>query len=77
MSTRTEMKHLRRLLDANDLDLLLKAEPGELIGCILCMNRAARYRNALDAILLTASLLEVRCSPEQGYPRKGPSRFIP
>jgi hypothetical protein len=66
MSTRTEMKHLRRLLDANDLDLLLMAEPGELIGCILRMNRAPRYRNALDAILLTASLLEVRAHRNRG-----------
>ncbi len=66
MSTRTEMKHLRRLLDASDLDLLLRTEPAELIGCILCMNRAPRYRNGLDAILLTASLLEVRAHRSRG-----------
>jgi hypothetical protein len=60
------MKHLRRLLDANDLELLLKTEPDQLIGCILCMNRAPRYHNALDAILLTASLLEVRAHRNRG-----------
>lgn len=73
MSTRTEMKHLRRLLDASDLDLLLRTEPAELIGCILWMNRAPRYRNGLDAILLTASLLEVRAHRNRGVR----SRILP
>lgn len=67
MNKRSEMIQLRRQLDAKDLELLLRAEPGEVLGYILSLNRAPRYRNRLDAILLTASVLAIRartaCGP--------------
>ena len=60
MRTRTAMRQLKHLLDPADLETLLRIPQAELIGSILRLNKDPHYRNTLDAIALTACLLEVR-----------------
>lgn len=48
------------LLRPNDLSRLLTLEATLLPGAILRLNRLPRYHNGLNAIVLTARLLELR-----------------
>lgn len=48
------------LLSPNDLSRLLTLEATALPGAILRLNRLPRYHNGLNAIVLTARLLELR-----------------
>jgi len=57
-------------LDPQDLELLLVTEPERLLGRIMELNRAPRYRNRLNAIVLLYRLVEMRqvttCHPHTG-----------
>lgn len=48
------------LLRPNDLARLLSLEASLLPGAILRLNRQPRYHNGLNAIVLSAELLELR-----------------
>ncbi len=48
------------MLDPKDLDLLLRADQGALLGQIMRLNREPRYHNRLDAIQLMALIKEVK-----------------
>ncbi len=48
------------ILDPRDLRSLLAADPEDLLGLILRLNRAPRYHNSLNAIVLLSSLQERR-----------------
>lgn len=49
-------------LDPEDLRSLLAAEPERLLGLIIRLNRAPRYHNSLNAIVLLNNLEEMRRS---------------
>lgn len=49
-----------RTLDPQDLLSLLAADPAELLGRILRLNRAPRYHNTLNAVVLACRLLELK-----------------
>ncbi len=58
------------VLDPKDLDLLLRAEPGLLLGQIMRLNNEPRYRNRLDAIQLAAWIKEVKQGKRNAAGRK-------
>lgn len=49
-------------IDPRDLDHLLVTEPDKILGAIMRLNQAARYRNSLNAIELMQRLIEYRRS---------------
>lgn len=58
------------MLDPKDLALLLSLEPASLMGRIMLLNKDPRYHNRLDAIQLSARILELRSSLVKGTDRK-------
>ena len=58
------------MLDPKDLALLLSLEPASLMGRIMLLNKDPRYHNRLDAIQLSARILELRSSLGKGTDRK-------
>jgi len=48
------------ILEPSDFDMLMATEPPFLLGRILELNRAPRYHNALNAIVLASHLVELR-----------------
>jgi hypothetical protein len=48
-----------RTIDPQDLLVLLNADRSEWMGRIMQLNRAPRYHNTLDAIVLTDLLMEL------------------
>lgn len=58
------------MLDPKDLALLLSLEPASLMGRIMLLNKDPRYHNRLDAIQLSARILELRSSLGKGRDRK-------
>ena len=53
-------------LDPQDLSMLMAADPEQLIGLIMELNRAPRYHNRLNAIALLDQLLELRRELDAG-----------
>lgn len=58
------------MLDPKDLALLLRLEPGALMGRIMLLNKEPRYHNRLDAIQLVARILELRTALDKDEDRK-------
>lgn len=48
------------ILEPSDFDMLMATEPQYLLGRILELNRAPRYHNALNAIVLASTFIEIR-----------------
>lgn len=53
------------LLDPDDLAALLAVSPDGLMGAILRLNRAPRYHNSLNAVVLTELILRIRTALER------------
>ncbi|MCB9169558.1 MAG: hypothetical protein H6594_04305 [Flavobacteriales bacterium] len=53
------MEQLQRI-HPRDLIMLLQCDPRQLLGRIVQLNRASRYRNTLNAIVLAAEVNELR-----------------
>jgi len=53
------MDQLKRI-DPRDLIMLLQCEPRQLLGRIVQLNRAPRYHNTLNAVVLAAEVTDLR-----------------
>lgn len=48
------------LLDPEDLAALLAVRPEGLVGAVLRLNRAPRYHNSLNAVVIAELILRIR-----------------
>lgn len=47
-------------LRPEDLAALLVTEPGQVLGCVMRMNRTPYYHNTLNAVVVVNAILELR-----------------
>ncbi|MBL7952104.1 MAG: hypothetical protein JNM62_10320 [Flavobacteriales bacterium] len=60
MEPKKEKHEVLELLEPDDLALLLRTEPASIPGIIMRLNHAPRYRNSLNAVVITALILRER-----------------
>lgn len=56
------------LLEPQDLAALLTVRPEGLMGAILLLNRAPRYHNTLNAVVITELILHMRNTIDRANP---------